>query len=53
MENLKAKDGINAIEDELFKFKRKAVSLEEYIVWVRVQQSDSRMQKLRTFYVDR
>jgi len=53
LENRKAKEGINAIEDELSKFKHKAVNLVEYISWVRVQQSDGRMQKLRTFYNSR
>ena len=53
LENRKAKEGINAIEDELSKFKRRAVSLEEYIAWVRAQQSDGRMQKLRIFYNSR
>jgi len=53
LEDRKAKEGINAIEDELSKFKRRVVSLEEYIAYVRVQQSDGRMQKLRAFYNSR
>ena len=53
LENRKAKEGINAMEDEVCKFKSNPVGVEEYIAWVRARQSDDRLQKLRTFYNSR